>query len=168
MAQFQYRLQTLLEQKTRAKENAQHTLAAAQRELWKEQNELEVCRREQEAAAESLRNARAESLSPAAGAASGEWMRLKRGHIHRMEDHDERATAEARAQELSVAEAEERLLAVRDELASRSRDVEVLEKHRTGTERRFLEEMARKETLDQDEMANVIFRRREARDEGRT
>jgi hypothetical protein len=146
-----------LDQKVRAKEEAQHGLAEAQRNLRKEQDELDACRREQEAAAERLRNARAEALSVAAGAASGEWMRLKRLHIHRLEDQDEHAAAETRAQELSVTEAEERLSAARETLASRSRDVEVLEKHRARLERRFREEAARKEALDQEEMANVIF-----------
>ena len=84
-------------------------------------------------------------------------MRLKRLHIHRLEDQDEHAAAETRAQELSVTEAEERLSAARETLASRSRDVEVLEKHRARLERRFREEAARKEALDQEEMANVIF-----------
>ena len=157
MAQFRYRLQTLLEQKLQAKEEAQHGLAAAQRDLRKGQDELEACRGEQQAAAERLQNARAEALSPVARATTGEWMRLKRAHIHRLEEQLERAVAETRAQELSVTEAEERLAAARQTLASRSRDVEVLEKHRARLERRFRGETERKEALDQEEMANVIF-----------
>jgi hypothetical protein len=145
-----------LDQKVRAKEEAQHTLAEAQRNLRKEHDELDACRREQQVAAERLRNARAETLS-AAGAASGEWMRLKRLHIYRLEDQDEHAAADTRAQELSVTEAEELLSAARGTLASRSRDVEVLDKHRARLERRFREEAVRKEILDQEEMANVIF-----------
>jgi hypothetical protein len=157
MAQFRYRLQTPLEQKMQAKEEAQHAIAAAQRDLRKEQEELEACLREQEAAAESLQNARAEVLSPAAGTTTGEWLRLKRAHIHRLEQQHEHAVAGTRAQELSVTEAEERIIAARQVLASRSRDVEVLEKHRGRLERRFRAETERKEALDQEEMANVIF-----------
>jgi hypothetical protein len=159
VAQFQYRLQTLLEQKLQAKEDAQHRLAAAQRELGKQQRELEVCQREQREAADRLQQARAEALSTVTGATTGEWMRLKRAHIHMLEEQHARAVAETKAQELSVAEAEERLADARQTLSSRSRDVEVLEKHRSRLERRFRAENERKEALDQEEMANVIYLR---------
>jgi ABC-type transporter Mla subunit MlaD len=157
VAQFRYRLQTLLEQKMQAKQEAQHNLAAAQRELRKQQDELEACLVEQEAAAERLQEARVEALSPVAGAATGEWMRLKRAHIHRLEEQNERAVSETKAQELSVTEAGERLAAARETLASSSRDVEGLERHRVRLERRFRAETEKKEALDQEEMANVIF-----------
>jgi chromosome segregation ATPase len=140
-----------------ARQEAQHGLAAAQRELQKQQDELEICRLEQEAAAKRLQETRAEALSPVAGATTGEWMRLKRAHIHRLEEQNERAVAETKAQELSVTEADERLAAARETLASRSGDVEVLEKHRARLERRFRAETEKKEALDQEEMANVIF-----------
>jgi hypothetical protein len=157
MAQFRYRLQTLLKQKLQAKEKAQHALASAQRDLRKEKDEFEACLREEQAAADSLQTARAEALSPVAGATTGEWLRLKRAHIHRLEQQHERAVAETRAQELSVTEAEERMIAARQVLTSRSRDVEVLEKHRSRLECRFRADTERKEALDQEEMANVIF-----------
>lgn len=157
MSQFRYRLQTLLEQKLRTKEEAQHGLATAQRELRKEQDELEVCLREQHSTSARLQGARAEALSPVAGVTTGEWMRLKRDHIHKLEEQHERAAAETKAQELNVTEAEERLAAARQTLASRTRDVEVLEKHRQRLERRFRTETERREALDQEEMANVIF-----------
>jgi hypothetical protein len=157
MAQFRYRLETLLEQKLQAKEEAQHALAAAQRHLRKEQQELEACVREEQAAADRLQNSRAEALSPIAGVTTGEWLRLKRAHTQRLEQEHERAVAETKAQELSVTEAEERIIAARQVLASGSRDVEVLEKHRARLERRFRVDTERKEALDQEEMANVIF-----------
>jgi hypothetical protein len=157
MAQFRYRLQTLLEQKLQAREEAQHALAAAQRDLQKEQDEFAACLREEQAAADRLQNGRAEVLSPLAGATTGEWLRLKRAHIHDLEQQHERAVAETRAQQLSVTEAEERMIAARQVLAVRSREVEVLEKHRARLERRFRSETERKEALDQEEMANVMF-----------
>ena len=157
MAQFRYRLQTLLDQKTRAKEEAQHALAAAQRELRTEQDELEACRREQEASAERLRCAQVERMSPMTGGASGELVRLRRDYIGRLQGECDDASDATRAQELSVSEAEERLASARETLASRSRDVEVLEKHRARLESRFNDEAGRKEALDQEEMANVIF-----------
>jgi flagellar biosynthesis chaperone FliJ len=159
VAQFQYRLQTLLDRKVQAKEEAQHFLAAAQRELRTAQDELEACRREQDAAADRLRVARAERVSPMIGGSSGEMMRLRRDHIGRLRDECDDASDATRAQELSVSEAGERLTAARQTLSSRSRDVEVLEKHRARLETRFNREAGRKEALDQEEMANIIFLR---------
>jgi flagellar biosynthesis chaperone FliJ len=161
--QFRYRLQTLLDEKVQAKEQAQHALAAAQRELRAEEEELEACVREQEGAVEKLRRARVESISPIAGGMTGEWMRLRRDHVGRLYDEWRDAAKATRAQEVSVNEAGDRLAAARDTLASRSRDVEVLEKHRARLKRRFNQEIERKEALGQEEMANVIFLRGSAR-----
>jgi hypothetical protein len=76
-----------------------------------------------------------------------------------LRDDYDRASDATRAQELSVNEAEERLADARASLAARSRDVEVLEKHRGRLERRFNEEAGRKEAIEQEEMANAIFLR---------
>jgi flagellar biosynthesis chaperone FliJ len=157
VAQFQYRLQTLLDQKLQAKEEAQQTLANVQRDLRKEEQELESCRREQEARVERLERARAERLSPAIGGSNGEMMQLRRDYIARLKDECDDASDATRAQELRVSETEERLAAARETLASASRDLEVLQKHRARLERRFNEEAGRKEALDLEEMANVIF-----------
>jgi len=160
---FRYRLQTLLDEKAQAKEQAQHAFAAAQRELRAEEEEFEACVREQKAAVERLRRTRVESMSPVVGGTSGEWMRLRRDHVGRLYDEWREAAKATRAQEVSVNEAGDRLAAAREMLASRSRDVEVLEKHRARLERRFNNEAERKEALDQEEMANVIFLRGRAR-----
>jgi len=153
MAQFRYRLQTLLDQKIQAKEDAQHGLAAAQRELKREQEELASCRREEEARADKLRAAQAERVLSAAGA----WLVLKRDYLARLKDKCEEASDATRAQELQVSEAEQRVTTARETLAAASRDLEVLEKHRERLERRFNDEAKRKEALNQEEMANVIF-----------
>lgn len=157
MAQFRYRLQTLLDQKVQAKEEAQRVHAAVQRDLRTEQEELETCRRNQEKAADRLRGARAEGTSPAIGTSNGESMRLIRNHIARLQDEWNDASEATGAQELRVIEAEERLTAARELLASASRSVDLLEKHRARLERRFKDEVGRKEALDQEEMATIIF-----------
>jgi hypothetical protein len=159
VAQFRYRLQTLFDKKVQAKEEAQQCLAATQQELRKELDELEECRREQEARANGLQRARSETLSPAAGGSSGEFMRLKREYIARLEGEYHEASNATGAQELRVSEVKERLVAARDALASVSRDVEVLEKHRARLERRFAHEAERKEVCEQEEMANIMFLR---------
>jgi flagellar biosynthesis chaperone FliJ len=159
VAQFRYRLQTLLDQKVQAKEDAQHALVAVQRELRASIDELEACRRAQESCAEKLGHARAERVSLSVSGSSGEMMRWRRDHIGRLQDECDEASDATRAQELSVSEAEERVAAAREALASRSRDVEVLEKHRARLESRYNQEAERKEAMEQEEMANVIFLR---------
>jgi flagellar biosynthesis chaperone FliJ len=161
VAQFRYRLQTLLDQKAQAKEEAQHALAAAQQELRIQEEELQACRREQEASADRVRRAREEIVSPASvHGSNGELMRMRRDYIGRLQDEWCNASDATAAQELAVREAEERLTAARETLTTASREVEVLEKHRARLERRFHDEVGRKETLEQEEMANVMFMQR--------
>jgi flagellar biosynthesis chaperone FliJ len=155
--EFRYRLQILLDQKTREKDAAQQALAAVQRALQLEQEELGACRREQDQRAIRLGRARAEVISSAAGGSKGEWIRLKRDHVWRLIEEYSDALDETRAQELKVSEAEEAVAAARLAMVARSRDVEVLEKHRARLERRFKNEADRKESLAQEEMANVMF-----------
>jgi len=161
MAQFRYRLQTLLDQKVRAKEEAEHGLAAAKRNLRAAQEELEECARVQKASADQLRCARVEMVSSGFGGSRGEQMRWRRDYIRRLEAEYKSASDATRAQELSVSEAEERLAGARETLASRARDVEILERHRAKLERRFNEAAARKEALDHEEMANITFLRKQ-------
>jgi flagellar biosynthesis chaperone FliJ len=157
MAQFRYRLQTLLDQKIRMKEEAERALTAAQRDLRTAKEELEECVRLEQESAARVRCARMEMVSSAAGGSSGEEMHWRRDYVGRLDDEHKNASDATRTQELSVSEAEELLSAARDTVASRSRDVEVLEKHKARLERRFNDEVARKEAGDQEEMATVIF-----------
>jgi len=89
-------------------------------------------------------------------------MRLRRDHIGRLQNECDEASDATRAQELSASEAEERMATARATLATRSRDVEVLEKHRSRLESRHNQEVARKEAIDQEEIANMTFLRGEA------
>jgi len=150
----------LLEQRVQAKKDAERALAAAQRELRAAEDELAAGRREQEALEEKVRRARVESVSAGAGGSTGQMVRFRRDFIAKLQDQCSEASDAVRAQELNVAEAEEHLASMRKELAARSRDVEVLEKHRAKLERRFHEEASRRETADQEEMANVMFLQR--------
>jgi flagellar export protein FliJ len=156
MAQFRYRLQPLLEQKVRVKEEAQLGLAAAQRELRAEEAELGACRRAQEVAAERLAGVRAEGV-PGAGVSRGELLRLRRDYLARLQDECDDASDAAGAQELRVSDALERVETAREVLTSASREVEVLEKYRARLERRFHNEIARKEAAEQEEMASLMF-----------
>src|SRR5262249_10335704 len=109
-----------------------------------------------------LRHARSEFLAPKGGLLTGEALRVRRGHIQRMEQVWRDAAGETRAQEVNVSDAAERLAAARESLSLRSRDVEGLEKHRARLERRFQENAARREAVDQEEMATLVYLRERA------
>jgi YscO-like protein len=160
VAQFRYRLQMLLDEKIRAKEEAEHSLAAAHRHLRAAHEEMEECVRLEKASAERLRCARVALVSSVVDGSCGGQIRWRRDYTERLHDEYRNASDATRAQELTVAEARERLSAAREILVSRSRDVEVLEKHKSKLECRFNAAAARQETLDHEEMANVIFLQR--------
>jgi hypothetical protein len=157
VAQFRYRLQRLLEEKIRAKDTAHQQLSAAQRDLRTEEEELVACRNEQSAVAETLRRALAENAGT--GEATGQSFRMRRQFIERQRDQLAQATGATRAQELHVQEAGERVAAARASLALCSREVDVLEKHKSRLECRFNLEVERKVSLEQEEMATIIFLR---------
>jgi flagellar biosynthesis chaperone FliJ len=155
---FRYRLQTLLEQKCREKDEAQQKLLTAQQALRLEKEELQENLREEAKAAEELSTARAELVS-GQGGSSGAWIHLRRDHLAQVKDRWNEALDTTHLQEQRVREAEEDVQQARTEIAVRSRDVEILEKHRSRAERKFLAEVERKEVLDQEEMADVLFLR---------
>jgi flagellar biosynthesis chaperone FliJ len=163
VAEFRYRLQVLLDQKVRDKEKAQQVLTNARQQLLVAEAELRACQNAMLAADERLSGAQEQIASPDVIRGSKvELLRVRRDYILRLKDERDRASDATAAQEVAVDEVEERLAAARAQLASASRDVEVLEKHRARLERRFNEELMRKEALEQEEMANVIFLRRKA------
>jgi flagellar biosynthesis chaperone FliJ len=159
MTPFRYRLQVLLDQKEREREEAQQALILTQQSLQQEQRELDACRGEQDRAAERLRWARLEMVSPLTGGATGEWIRLKRDHVARLADELAAASDAITMQELRVTEAEEALSGARAKLRTVSRELETLEKHKERQERRFKEEAERKEVAANEEMANTMFLR---------
>jgi hypothetical protein len=163
MGTFQYRLQVLLDEKIRAKETAQQSVLAAQRNLAVERGELDQCHRLEAAAQCAVRDARLHLLRQVTGVSAGDSIPLRRAHIERLGREYEDACGSRRAQELRVREAEERVEESRLLLALLSRRVEVLQKHRERLQEEFCREAERFETLAQEEMANVIYLRGRSR-----
>jgi len=157
MAPFRYRLQVLLDQKVKQEEAVQQHLLSIQRTLRAQQQELDACRREQEHADATLLHRRAEIDAQMAGGAQGEWWRIRRNHLARLQEDCLCAADATRAQQLRVTEEEENLESARRDLAACSRAVEVLEKHRERLASRHKKMAEQKEALEQEEMANVLF-----------
>jgi flagellar biosynthesis chaperone FliJ len=162
MPGFHYRLKPLLDKKQAAKEEAQRALGERQKEQAAEREQLDGCRRERERLESQLAQARRRVMGAAQGA-SGGAIQARRDYARGLAADVQAAADALAAQEIRVQEAEQRVAAARAELAERSREVDVLEKHRERLEQRFRREVERKEALEQEEMGNVMYlsRRRE-------
>ena len=64
------------------------------------------------------------------------------------------------AQRIDIEERKEQLDNATSALASATREVEVLNKHRSRAERRWMAEAERKEAIEQDEIASAIYQTR--------
>jgi flagellar biosynthesis chaperone FliJ len=161
MAQFRYRLERLLEQKVAAKDDAQQALADRQKELTIEREALEACAVERERIGTRLADLRRSMLAGvAAQQATGAMIGMRREFAIRLQQELREAQDSYRAQELRIRDAEDAVQDARKRLAECSREVETLEKHRDRLRAQFEKEAERKESLEQEEMGNVMFLRR--------
>jgi flagellar biosynthesis chaperone FliJ len=159
VATFHYRLQPLLDQRTREKDDAFKSLADVQKKLKREQEELGLCLKEQEAANQSLMTARTQLVSHSGKSVDSQWLCLKRLHIQLLVDNLSSASDATRAQEVIVDEAKDAVTSAVRALARKSQDVNVLEKHRARLEGRFVKQLQHIESIEQEEMANLVFLR---------
>ena len=120
MSGFRYRLQPLLDQKQREKDEAEHALRGAQEKLRREELELQSRRLDEDAAAGRLRIARLELVSPSRDGVTAEWIRIKRDHVERLREELDQACAATLMQTITVKQAEAGLIAARKMLAEKS------------------------------------------------
>ncbi|HWR50354.1 MAG TPA: hypothetical protein VN428_04565 [Bryobacteraceae bacterium] len=161
MATFRYRLERLLEQKIAAKDEAQQALADRQKDLKAERDALETCAEERERIRTKLADLRRSMLAGGAEQrASGALIGMRREFAMRLQQELREAQDAYHAQELRIREAEDAVDAARKLLAECSREVDTLEKHRERLRAQFAKEVERKESLEQEEMGNVMFLRR--------
>lgn len=160
MATFRYRLQPLLDQKSREKEEAEEALAERQKELRAERLKLEELRRKEEQLA-ARRDGLRRSLLDGGGEqpVTGDEVRRRVERLRALGQDVETARDAVFSQKIVIEEAEERLENARRQVAECTRQVEILTKHRSKLERRFLAEVERKEALEQDEIGNILFMR---------
>jgi flagellar biosynthesis chaperone FliJ len=145
MAVFQFRLQTLLDQRSEAKQQAEELLTERERELAAEQQTM----KEMEDAARRTRELydrkRAERFanSPHEGSAISKRSDFLSG----LKMDVQEAQSGVLAQQVFVDQASEAVQLARTALEERRREVDVLEKYRQKAEKRFLQEAAYREEL---------------------
>lgn len=157
--QFTYRLQLLLERKEEAKKEAERELT---REEQEHQSQLEVLQslqcREKELIAKR-EHLRRELLSKPGegGTLTAREVQDRSEHVNVVGVQIEEAKGDVLSQALAVEQCELRVKEARKRVAEARREAEVLTKHRTKQQERFLRELQAKEELALDEIGNVLY-----------
>ena len=159
MPEFKYRLQPLLDLKVERKAQLQLELAARQKELAAEQEALVEMTGNRTRMQDKLAASRKELLNRSGGS-SGRIIEQHKNYMMGLTADLEAAKAAEFAQHSRVRKFEENVEKARQALAECSREVDVLNKHRSRVQKRFLEAAERQEAVEQDEMSNAIFNRR--------
>jgi flagellar biosynthesis chaperone FliJ len=157
MPAFSYRLQPLLDQKLEREQEAERAQVERRRDLRESEARLAGLQSRQvelEAARTACRNG---LLS---GESTGDEIRRRRDDLSLAARRVEDIKDEVMAQRIEIEERMELLENASAALAAATREVEVLNKHRSRSERRWLAEFERKEAIEQDEIAAAIFQTR--------
>jgi flagellar biosynthesis chaperone FliJ len=161
MPTFTYRLQPLLDQKVRLKEQAEELFAQKQKQLRLAYEKLQELRASEKALVAKKDMLRRKLLVSDRGRAlSGAEIRRRREHLESVSLELEAAREAIFAQELFIDDCKEQVAAAQRHLTKCSRDVEILKKHREKLEQRFLRELERKEALELDEIGNMLYTRK--------
>lgn len=160
MSVFRYRLQPLLDQRIRLKEEAAENLSNKKQQLRAAAEKLIELERQEQTLARKKIELRRDMLAVtgAAGLAGTEVQR--RSDYLAAVGHDLEAARDAVfAQKMFIEDCERAVREAQEVLAKRSRDVEVLQKHHDTLRERFLRDLERKEMLELDEIGNMMHRR---------
>lgn len=161
MAQFQYRLQPLLDARKPAKQVADRAVAECRVAL-RASEELLVKLQEASKLLESKRSGIRKSMLSGEGL-TGLEVRRRVDDIAFMSRKIEDAKDEMLAQRIAIEECEERVAEAERQAAELARQVEVLERHREKKERTFILEAERREANEQDEIASTLYEARRRR-----
>jgi flagellar biosynthesis chaperone FliJ len=161
MPVFQFRLQALLDRRMEEKQHAEEFLAARERELAVEWKTMKGLEDEVQRAEELYQRKRVERF--ASGVHAGVRLSNQSDFLVGLKLDMQAAHAGVLSQQVFVDQAMEAVQEARAALEVCRREVEVLEKYREKAEKRFLQEAAYKEELEQDEIGNVMHLSRRAR-----
>jgi len=160
MARFVYRLEALWEQKQGLKKDAETAFGDRQKELRAAQNHLDELIGKEKQAQKTRQEFRSGLLS---GGGEGRAITNRVERLRFLEQQESDAKNDVFSQRLAVEDCEQRLRAARQEMTERSREVEVLSKHREKSEQDFRDEVDRKEALEQDEIGATLYEARRRR-----
>lgn len=154
MSGFQFRLQSLLDRRTEEKQHAQELLAVRERELAVEEQTMKELKDEARRATERYQLKRMERF--ASGVFGGSTFGKQSDFLLGLKLDVQAAESGVLSQQVFVDQASGAVQQAQATLKELRRAVEVLEKYRQKAEKRFHEEAAHREELEQDEIGNVM------------
>jgi hypothetical protein len=159
MPRFQYRLALLLDRKEEARKEADAEAARRDRQLEEERARLAALeRRERDLTQERERLRRELLAAPSNGEPLTAADALTRAeYIRAMAADIEAARNDVFSQRIAVEEQERRVEQGRELAQAAKREVEVLTKHRSRQEQRYMRDLAAREELELDETGNVLY-----------
>lgn len=161
MPVFQFRLQALLEQRNEEKQHAEELLTARERELAEERQILKKLEEEVHDAEERYQRKR--TVRFAKTVRGGSTFSKQSDFVLGLKLDVQTAKSGVLSQQVFVDQASDAVKEARAAVEERRREVEVLEKYRQNAERRFLQEAAYRDELEQDEIGNVMHLNRRAK-----
>jgi flagellar biosynthesis chaperone FliJ len=159
MSQFTYRLQRLLERKEDAKKEAERERGREEQELQAAIEVLESLRRREKELTERRTQLRRELLAkPDSGdtLTAGEVLHRSQ-NVKTLGLNIEELKSEIVLQSDMVEQHKLRVEQAKARVAEARREVEVLTKHRTKQQERFVRDLQTKEELALDEVGNVLY-----------
>jgi flagellar biosynthesis chaperone FliJ len=159
MTQFRYRLQLLLERKEEAKKEAQRELKRKERELHAAIEALESLLHQEKQLVEKRLQLRRDLLKKQDkdGALTAGEVFDRSQYVRVVGIQIEEIRAEVVRQRETLKQHEMRVEEAKKRVAEGRREVEVLTKHRTKQQERFLRDLQAKEELALDEVGNVLY-----------
>ena len=159
MAQFHYRLQLLLERKEEAQKEAEGELKRREQELEKQIAELQSLQRREKELIEKRDRLRRELMTrPGDGSElTAHEVRARSEYIKAVGVEIEDARKDIVVQRGVIENCERKVQEAKKSVEEAKREGEVLTKHRTKQQERFLREEQAKEDLELDEIGNVLY-----------
>jgi len=154
---FQYRLQVLLDQKVERMQECERALADRRAEFRAAQQELDRLLQQQSTVEQQKTRAREAMYE---GECDGDQLQRLALDVKIFHRRLQDAKDAVLTQRIDLEEKQEAVQQAAAAVADATRDVEVLRKHREKSERRFLAELERKETNEQDEIASAMYETR--------
>jgi hypothetical protein len=161
MPAFEFRLQTLLDRRIEEQKHAEEVVATKEKELAVERRTMKEFEDEAQRLADLYQHKRAERFGMGAG--KGGRMANQSDFLLGLKLDVQTAQSGILSQQVFVDQAEQAVREAQDALAICRREVDVLDKYREKAEKKFLQEEAYREELEQDEIGNVMHLSRRAR-----
>jgi flagellar export protein FliJ len=158
-----YRLQTLIEMRERAKEEAEHAFSDSVKALAKEKAELERLQQElvtrkamrQQKVKEYLQQVMAKGATGIGG------FNLMNRYEARLKDEEAQLALEIERQRDAVITAEKLVEQRRREMAEAAKELKAIEKHKENWKKQLKEERDKREEMNQEEIGNTLFMMRQ-------